>query len=106
MGGRFDRRERLTDRIAIGVLSRVIPRDLVDEVIAESGRREKRTRLLPAHVVVYYVLALGLFFGEGYEEVMRRLVGGLRFYGTGPVSGRYRRRALSPKRAHGLVRLQ
>jgi hypothetical protein len=30
-------------------------------------------------VVVYYVLALALFFGESYEEVMRRLVGGLRF---------------------------
>lgn len=57
----------------------MFPRDLVDEVIAESGRRENRVRLLPAHVVVYYVLALALFFGEAYEEVMRRLVGGLRF---------------------------
>lgn len=70
---------RLTDRISVGVLTRLFPRDLVDEVIAESGRKEKRSRLLPAHVVVYYVLALGLFFGEAYEEVMRRLVGGLQF---------------------------
>lgn len=44
-----------------------------------TGRREKRSRLLPSHVVVYYVLALALFFGESYEEVMRRLVGGLQF---------------------------
>lgn len=73
---------RLTDRISIGVLTRVVPRDLVDEVIAESGRKEKRSRLLPAHVVVYYVLALALYFGEAYEEVMRRLVGGLRFLGN------------------------
>lgn len=71
--------ERLTDQIGIGVLTRLFPRDLVDEVVAECGRREKRSRLLPAHVVVYYVLALNLFFGEGYEEVMRHLVGGLRF---------------------------
>jgi hypothetical protein len=70
---------KLTDHISIGVLTRLFPRDLVDEVIAETGRRERRSRLLPAHVVVYYVLALCLFFGEGYEEVMRRLVGGLRF---------------------------
>lgn len=77
--GSPDERVRLTDRISIGVLTRLIPRDLVDEVIAESGRREKRSRLLPAHVVVYYVLALALYFGEAYEEVMRRLVGGLRF---------------------------
>jgi hypothetical protein len=51
----------------------------VDEVIAEAGRREQRRRLLPARVVVYYVLALCLFFDDGYEEVMRRLVGGLQF---------------------------
>src|SRR5947209_7028140 len=30
----------------------------------------------------YYVLALNLFFGEAYEEVMRQLVNGLRFLGN------------------------
>lgn len=70
---------RLTDYVALGVLSGLIHRDVVDEVVAECGKREKRSRLLPAHVVVYYVLALNLFFGEAYEEVMRRLVAGLRF---------------------------
>lgn len=69
----------LTDKISVGVLTRLFRRDLVDEVIAEAGAKEKRSRSLPAHVVVYYVLALALFFGEGYEEVMRRLVSGLRF---------------------------
>lgn len=39
---------------------------------------EKRSRLLPAHVVVYFVLALSLF-SDGYEEVIRKLVNGLRF---------------------------
>jgi hypothetical protein len=76
---------RLTDHLAIGVLSGLIHRDIVDDVIRECGRREKRSRLLPAHapahVVVYYVLALNLFFGEAYEEVMRQLVNGLRFLG-------------------------
>lgn len=71
-----------TDGINIGVLTRLFDRDLVDEVLAETGRREKRSRLLPARVVVYYVLALCLFFGDGYEEVMRKLVNGLRFLGT------------------------
>lgn len=70
---------RLTDRISVGVLTRVVPRHLVEEVLVYVGRKEQRSRLLPAHVVVYYVLALALFFGEAYEEVMRRLVGGLRF---------------------------
>jgi hypothetical protein len=69
---------RLTDRIGIGVLTRVVPRDLVNEVLAETRRREKRSRLLPAHVVVYFVMAMAIF-RDGYEEVMRRLTGGLRF---------------------------
>ena len=69
---------RLTDRIGIGVLTRIVPRDVVDEVLAETGRKEKRSRLLPAHVVVYFVLAMTIF-GDGYEEVIRKLAGGLQF---------------------------
>jgi len=73
---------RLTDRIGVGVLTRLIDRDLVDGVLAETGRVQQRSRLLPARVVVYYVLALCLFFGDAYEEVMRQLVAGLVFIGT------------------------
>jgi hypothetical protein len=73
---------RLTDRIGIGVLTRVVRRDLVDEVLVETGRKEMRSRSLPARVVVYYVMALSLFFGDAYEEVVRRLVGGLQFLGS------------------------
>ncbi|HYB19049.1 MAG TPA: IS4 family transposase [Streptosporangiaceae bacterium] len=73
---------RLTDRIGIGVLTRLIDRDLVDEVLAETGRAERRSRLLPARVVVYYVLGLCLFSGDAYEEVMRLLVAGLQFTGA------------------------
>lgn len=70
---------RLSDYLCLGVICRIYRRDLVDEVIAETRSKEKRTRLLPARLVVYYVIALALFFGEAYEEVMRRMVGGLRF---------------------------
>jgi hypothetical protein len=69
--------ERLSDRIAIGVLTQAFPPRLVDEVIAETGRLEQRSRLLPARVVVYFVLAMCLFFGQGYEEVARLLSEGL-----------------------------
>ena len=68
---------RLTDHVSIGVLTRVFPVELVDGVVAEAGRREQRQRLLPARVVVYYVLALALFADCSYEEVMRQLVEGL-----------------------------
>ncbi|WP_370106741.1 IS4 family transposase [Streptacidiphilus sp. BW17] len=69
--------DRFSDRIALGVLTRAFPPELVDEVVAECGRVEQRTRLLPARVVVYFVLAMCLFFGQGYEEVARLLVQGL-----------------------------
>lgn len=62
---------RLTDAVGVGVLTRLLDRDLVDEVVAAADRQEKRSRLLPARVMVYYVLALCLFFGVSYEEVMR-----------------------------------
>ncbi|MEV1063093.1 IS4 family transposase [Streptomyces sp. NPDC050263] len=69
--------ERLSDRIAIGVLTQAFPPGLVDEVISDTGRAEQRSRLLPARVVVYFVLAMCLFFGQGYEEVARLLGEGL-----------------------------
>jgi hypothetical protein len=59
------------------VLTRSFPPGVVDEVIAGQGRAEQRKRLLPARLVVYYVMALALFAREGYEEVMRQLVAGL-----------------------------
>jgi hypothetical protein len=68
---------RLTDHVSVGVLTRVFPPELVDGIVAEAGRREQRQRLLPARVVVYYVLALALFADSSYEEVMRQLVEGL-----------------------------
>lgn len=69
--------QRLSDHISIGVLTRVFPPQLVDKVVAEAGRTEQRSRLLPARVTVYYVLGLALFAHASYEEVMRLLVEGL-----------------------------
>ncbi len=59
------------------MLTRVFSPELVDGVVAEAGRVEQRHRLLPARVVVYYVLAMALFADASYEEVMRALVEGL-----------------------------
>jgi Insertion element 4 transposase N-terminal/Transposase DDE domain len=69
--------QRLSDHVSIGVLTRVFPPELVDAVVAEAGRAERRHRLLPARVVVYYVLAMALFSQASYEEVMRQLTEGL-----------------------------
>jgi Insertion element 4 transposase N-terminal/Transposase DDE domain len=69
--------DRLADRIGIGVLARVFPPELVDRVIDEAGAREQRTRTLPSRVVVYYLLAMVVFFQSGYGEVWNKLVAGL-----------------------------
>ena len=69
--------QRLSDHVALGVLTRTFPPELVDAILAELGRGEQRHRLLPARLVTYYVLAMALFSSAGYEEVMRNLVEGL-----------------------------
>ena len=68
---------RLTDVIGLGVLTRVVDRDTVDDVLGRAGRHQSRVRLLPARVVVYLVLALCLFTSDGYDEVVRKLTNGL-----------------------------
>jgi hypothetical protein len=73
---------RLTDHIGLGVVSARFSRDLLEEVLNRTGRREKRSRRLPAHVMIRYVIAMGLFADESYDEVMRRLVGNLRRLGS------------------------
>jgi hypothetical protein len=72
-----ERIRRLTDSISLGVLADVLPRDLIEEVLNETGKREKRSRLLPAHVIVRFCQAMCLFYEDDYEEVMRKLVGSL-----------------------------
>jgi hypothetical protein len=69
--------DRLADRIGIGVLAKVFTPELVDRVIEQAGVREQRKRTLPARVMVYYLLAMVLFFQSGYGEVWNRLVAGL-----------------------------
>ncbi|HEY4454001.1 MAG TPA: transposase domain-containing protein [Pseudonocardiaceae bacterium] len=68
---------RLSDRIAIGLLTRTFPPELVDQVITQTGKTGERNRLLAPRVVVYFVLAMCLFTGQGYEEVARLLTEGL-----------------------------
>lgn len=73
---------RLTDRISLGVLAEIFPRDVIEDVLTETRRREQRSRLLPAHVMVRFCQAMCLFFDDDYEEVMRKLVGSLKSMGS------------------------
>ncbi|WP_051836531.1 transposase domain-containing protein [Streptomyces sp. NRRL F-2580] len=64
-------------RVRIGILTKMFTAELVDAAIAKHDRAERRRRLLPARMVVYFVLALCLFARESYEEVLRLLTSGI-----------------------------
>ena len=70
---------RITDYISVGVISKTFPLEKVKEVLHRTGKRSQRQRDLPAHVVIYYVLALALFMQVSYREVLRCLLEGLRW---------------------------
>jgi hypothetical protein len=70
---------RLTDYISLGVLATTFPRARVDQVLATMGKGSVRQRDLPAHVVVYYVIALAIYMQASYREVLRCLLEGLQW---------------------------
>ena len=74
----------LADRISVGLLARAFPRATVEAVVEAAKAREKRTRMLPSWLVVYYVLALALFMDMGGGRVMRKLAGTLSWAIGGP----------------------
>ncbi len=68
---------RLSDLVSVGVLTRVFPPDLVDEVIELAGRTQQRHRLLPARVMAYFAIGMGLYSDGSYEDVLAQLTDGL-----------------------------
>ena len=61
----------------LGELTQQVPFEMVDAVLEETCRVQRRVRDLPARVVVYLLLAGCLFAELGYAQVWARLVAGL-----------------------------
>ena len=61
----------------LGELTRIVPFELVDAVVQEAGACERRVRLLPSRVGVYFVLAMCLFPRSGYLGVWSKLTAAL-----------------------------
>jgi len=70
---------RITDYISLGVIAKFFPREKVDAVLEQTGRASVRQRDLPAHVVIYYVIALALYMRSSYREVLRCLLEGVQW---------------------------
>ncbi len=61
----------------MGLLTRVFPADVVDQVIADAGRTERRKRSLPARVMAYFSIGMALHSEGSYEDVFAELTEGL-----------------------------
>ena len=70
---------RITDYISLGVIAKFFPLERVREVLSETKRSSVRERDLPAHVVVYYVIALALYMRSSTREVLRCLLEGVQW---------------------------
>lgn len=70
---------RITDYISLGVIAHTFPLDRVHTTLAATGKQSVRRRELPAHVVVYYVIALALYMQSSYREVLRCLLEGIQW---------------------------
>ena len=77
---------RLTDYISLGVVAKTFPVEVINRVLAETGTASVRQRELPAHVVIYYVIALALYMQVSYREVLRCVFEGVQWLlGEGAV---------------------
>lgn len=72
---------RLTDQISLGVLTAQFPMEIVEQVLFETERFSARERDLPAHVMVYYAIALALYAEVSTREVLRCVLEGARWLG-------------------------
>lgn len=104
----FGEGTRITDYISLGVIAKTFPVGKVRSVLEATGRGSVRQRDLPAHVVVYYVIALALYMQVSYREVLRCLLEGvqwlfsagvkLRVAGKSGISQARRRLGVEPLR--------
>ena len=77
---------RLTDHISLGVIAKMFPLNQVQQILADTRKASERERDLPAHVMVYYAIALALYMTASTREVLRCLLEGLRWlWGTEAV---------------------
>lgn len=87
---------RLADLMNIGVLTTQFPIDQIKAILEQTGRGSKRNRALPAHTLIYYVIALGLFRTVNTPEVLRVLQEGLQAIASRP--GKRAKKLIRPEK--------
>ena len=75
---------RLTDYLSASLMARVVPPQVVHEVLDAHGRNSRRIRAFPAVAGVYYVMALSLYPEASYEAVFSAISQGLAWEAGAP----------------------
>lgn len=70
---------RITDELAMGMLAKTYPTAKVKAILQQQGKASQRERELPAHLMVYYVMGLGIWMEASCREVLRCLLAGVQW---------------------------
>jgi Insertion element 4 transposase N-terminal/Transposase DDE domain len=90
---------RLTDHLSAGLMARVFPAEVVNDVLGEQGRNSKRVRSFPAVAGVYFCMALSLYPEAAYEEVFATICQGLAWAARSAKPARISSASISVARA-------
>ena len=74
---------RFPEAVSLNVLEQAIPQATVEAVITDLGVKEQRVRKLPAMVTLWLCVAMGLFTNISLEQVLIKMVKGLRYIWPG-----------------------
>ena len=89
---------RLTDFLSASLMARVVPPEVIKEVLDAQGRNSQRIRSFPAVAGVYYVMALSLYPEAAYEAVFSAVSQGLAWGAGAPQPAAVGRASISALR--------
>lgn len=74
---------RFPEAVTLNMLEHIIPQATVESVICDFDVQEQRVRKLPAALVLLWCVALGLFTNTSAQQVLRKMIQGLRYIWPG-----------------------
>ena len=70
---------RFSENVRLNLLERAVPQAAVEAVVVDLDATEQRTRKLPAALTTLLCVAMGLFTDTALEQVLIKIVKGLRY---------------------------
>lgn len=89
---------RVADYLSLGLLARLVPPSVVHSALEKHDRQSQRIRALPAHAVVYYVMALAMYQGVNAEEVLKMVTEGMAYLGDDVIAPKVGKSGISAAR--------